>query len=127
LRVPAWTSAWDDFAINSPGAVQDGVGACITQATNLPTQGIAVIAGTYGGNCGAARGNDSWWLNKVCQSQDRCEYVVDYTVIGDPVPGCGKDYVAEWVCLGSGGFPFIRRATATPEAGFGKTVTLTCP
>jgi len=42
----------------------------------------------------------------------------------DPAFGCAKDYVAEWQC---GSDPTVRQARAFPEAGFGKTIRLSCP
>jgi hypothetical protein len=48
---------------------------------------------------------------------------VDYTIIGDPSPGCAKEYVAKWTC--SGGVE-QRTARATAEAGFGSKVVLKC-
>jgi hypothetical protein len=86
--------------------------------------GISVVAGTYGGNCGAPHGNVTGALASACNTLGRCDYIVDYTIIGDPAPGCAKDYVAEWTCNGQS---LVQQATASPEAGFRKTVTLTCP
>jgi hypothetical protein len=86
--------------------------------------GISVVAGTYGGNCGASHGNVTGALRSACNTLGHCDYIVDYTILGDPAPGCGKDYVAEWTCNGQS---LVQRATASPEAGFRKTVTLVCP
>jgi hypothetical protein len=89
-----------------------------------PQTGISVVAGTYGGNCGAPHGNVTGALGSACNTLGHCDYIVDYTIIGDPAPGCAKDYVAEWTCNGQS---LVQRATASPEAGFRKTVTLVCP
>ena len=85
---------------------------------------IAVVAGTYGKNCGASYGNKTEHLAGACNNRTQCDYVIDYRVIGDPVPGCSKDYVAEWRC---GNDAAVRRTSAPPEAGFNKQITLTCP
>ena len=84
---------------------------------------IRVRSGTYGGNCGAPRGNVTEHLAQQCDGQQRCTYVVDHTVIGDPVFGCPKDYVAEYTCADGQ----IRTARAEPEAGYQGLVTLECP
>lgn len=86
--------------------------------------GISVVAGTYGGNCGTSHGNVTGALGSACNTLGHCDYIVDYTILGDPAPGCAKDYVAEWTCNGQS---LVQRATASPEAGFRKTVTLVCP
>ena len=85
---------------------------------------IAVVAGTYGRNCGASYGNKTEHLASACNNQTQCEYIIDYRVIGDPVVGCGKDYVAEWRC---GNDVTTHRTSASPEAGFNKKIILSCP
>ena len=84
---------------------------------------IQVVAGTYGANCKAPQGNKTEHLQKACDGRPACSYKVEHTVIGDPVFGCAKDYVAEWRC--SPDAP-VRKATAAPEAGDGKVVELRC-
>jgi hypothetical protein len=84
---------------------------------------IHVVAGSYGQNCRAARGNVTPHLQQSCDGQSVCAYRVDYKVIGDPAYGCQKDYVAEWTC---GRDPAVRRAVAAPEAGYGSVVQLSC-
>ncbi|MCB1395584.1 MAG: hypothetical protein H6898_04580 [Rhodobacter sp.] len=83
---------------------------------------IHVQSGTYGGNCGAPWGNRTEYLAQECDGQQSCTYYVDYTVIGDPVYGCRKDYVAEYDC----GDGRTRTARAEPEAGYRSPVTLQC-
>ena len=106
-----------------------GRGPCTGTAQDLraappPQTGISVVAGTYGGNCGASHGNVTGALASACNSTlGHCDYIVDYTIIGDPAPGCAKDYVAEWTCNGQS---LVQQATASPEAGFRKPVILSC-
>ena len=96
-----------------------------TFTVGQPSQtGISVVGGTYGGNCGASHSNVTGALGSACNTLGHCDYIVDYTILGDPAPGCAKDYVAEWTCNGQS---LVQRATASPEAGFRKTVTLVCP
>jgi len=85
---------------------------------------IRVVAGTYGQNCGTSHGNKTSHLANACNNKTLCDYVVDYTVIGDPAVGCAKDYVAEWRC---GNDSTVHRASAPPEAGYRKKVNLSCP
>ncbi len=88
-----------------------------------PTQ-IRVLSGTYGGNCGAPFGNATDHLIAACDGSPACDYVIDYHALGDPAPGCSKDYVAEWQC---GRSPQRFRTAAGPEAGMGKRIVLRCP
>jgi hypothetical protein len=85
---------------------------------------IIVVAGTYGKNCNAGYGNKTDHLARSCNDRKRCEYIIDYQVIGDPAVGCGKDYIAEWRC---GNDSTIHRTSASPEAGFRKQIILSCP
>jgi hypothetical protein len=85
---------------------------------------IMVTAGTYGKNCGASYGNATEHLANACNNKSQCEYTIDYTVIGDPASGCRKDYTAEWRCAHGA---TVHNASASPEAGFQKKITLSCP
>jgi hypothetical protein len=52
---------------------------------------VQVENATYGGNCGAGAGNATQDISAKCNGQPSCSYAVDYTIIGDPVPGCAKN------------------------------------
>lgn len=82
---------------------------------------ISVIAATYGGNCGTARGNVTGHIANACNGKAACNYAVDHRVIGDPKYGCRKDYVVQYSCGGQ-----QRQASAGAEAGYGSVVTLSC-
>lgn len=84
--------------------------------------GVVVTSATYGGNCGASRGNVTSNLAQACNGKRSCDYVIDWRIIGDTKPFCGKDYVAEWRC---GDGP-ARSASASPEAGYLKSISLRC-
>lgn len=84
---------------------------------------IQILSGTYGGNVGVPTGNVTKHLFEVCNGQKRCDYKIDYIVIGDPRPGRGKDYVAKYRCGEHGP---IQTVVAKPEAGFGSVITLSC-
>lgn len=84
---------------------------------------IHVVSGTYGRNCGAPKRNKTAHLRRACEGRRACVYTIDYRKIGDPRPGCAKNYIAEWRC---GRASKTRRAVVGPEAGFRKKVTLSC-
>ena len=108
--------------VKGPEGGQCGVTQYVCVAVEPP---ITVTAGTYGGNCGAPQGNVTAALTAACSSRAICDYRIDHRVIGDPAPGCRKDYVAEWTCPAT---PHLTsRARAVPEAGYGSTVRLECP
>ncbi|MCE1225138.1 MAG: hypothetical protein LWW87_01490 [Geobacteraceae bacterium] len=83
---------------------------------------IRVVAGSYGLNCGTSHGNKTEHLAQQCNGKKRCEYKINYQVIGDPAVGCGKEYVAEWQC----GDGELKSTKANAEAGFGSVITLSC-
>jgi len=83
---------------------------------------ILVVSATYGGNCGARPGNVTEALADACTGRRVCEYTIRHQILGDPVPGCPKDFVVRWQC--GDGRP--RRAGVPPEAGFGSVVFLSC-
>lgn len=89
-----------------------------------PPGTIVVGSATYGGNCGVATGNVTAHIARGCNGSASCTYTVDYMVIGDPAPGCVKDYSVSYGCAGSN----VRRTASITgeEAGFRKTVTLSC-
>jgi len=83
---------------------------------------VVVTSATYGGNCGAPRGNVTQHLARACNGKSDCSYVIDWQIIGDPKRFCGKNYVAEWRC---GDGP-VRNASVSPEAGYQKSISLRC-
>jgi hypothetical protein len=97
-----------------------------TLAGRTPPNGwwINVTAGSYGTNAGAPPNNVTWHLAGTCNALMSCYYSVDFNVIGDPVPGIAKDYLAEWTCPPGS---TVHRAWAKAEAGFGSVVRLACP
>jgi hypothetical protein len=75
-----------------------------------------------------SRGPTLWIFGLVsvggCMGGQRLDVATDVKAIGDPAPGCAKDYVAEWSC---GGSSTVRSSTVAAEAGFGSVVSLVCP
>lgn len=94
-----------------------------TNQVVTPTSSITVTAATYGGNCGVQAGNMTAVLAKACNGRDRCDYRIDYKIIGDPARGCHKDFIAAWQCSGD---QASHTARVAPEAGFGSVITASC-
>ncbi|MBI5110017.1 MAG: hypothetical protein HZA62_14875 [Rhodocyclales bacterium] len=83
---------------------------------------IKVVKAEYGVNCKAKNPNVLAHIASACNGKPACNYQVNHTQIGDPAPGCAKNYNVAWEC----GTPGQGRAAgAQPEAS-GKTVSLTC-
>jgi hypothetical protein len=85
---------------------------------------IRVQTASYGQDCGAAAANVTDHAKQTCDGKRDCEYRVDYTLIGDPAPGCAKDYVIGWTC---GAHQKVSYLSAAPEAGLGSVLRLSCP
>ncbi|WP_137885296.1 hypothetical protein [Pseudomonas sp. 2FE] len=85
---------------------------------------IVVISAVYGGNCGSPSGVTQQ-LADACEGKQRCDYLVDHQVIGDPAFGCRKDYVYRWQCAGGEAYPPIQEQTVSPEAS-GQYASLWC-
>ena len=89
----------------------------------LGYDGMGVTGATYGGNCGAHLGNAGYDLEVACDGAMTCSYTIDYRVLGDPAPGCAKDFSAVYLCPGS---TVRHHVYVAPEAGFGKVLTMSC-
>lgn len=92
-----------------------------------PTYGAAVsirvLGAAYGNNCaGNVSTNVTGDLARQCQGRDYCVYQVDSRQIGDPRPGCPKEYHARYMCRDGGN---ERRASASAEAS-GQSIVLDC-
>jgi len=88
--------------------------------------GVRVVAATYGENCKAPHGNNTAAVARACDGRAACDYEVAVANLGDPAPGCGKNFVVEWSC---GDSPTIKRAVVggpDREAGYGLIATLSC-
>jgi hypothetical protein len=90
---------------------------------------INILDANYGTNCGVtdpwARYRYTWDLFSTCDGhQGFCIYVVDYRKIGDPAPGCAKDYTLKYTC---GLDPTVHTGSVPPEAGFNRWAFAACP
>ena len=84
---------------------------------------IRVLGAVYGRNCRAQYGgNVTGDIANQCQGRNYCVYNIDHRRIGDPAPGCAKDYYVRYQCRDGDG---ERWASAGPEAS-GRQVALDC-
>ncbi|HKH00920.1 MAG TPA: hypothetical protein VKB08_09400, partial [Bradyrhizobium sp.] len=55
-----------------------------------------------------------------------CDYRVDVGILGDPAPGCAKEFSAQISCLAEAGNKSVKSVRVPPEAGLGSQVQLGC-
>jgi hypothetical protein len=85
---------------------------------------IHVTEATYGMSCGAAEGNVTEKILAICNAtEDSCAFSVDVGALGDPAPGCGKDFSVSWRC---GDSELTHNTSIAAEAN-GQRVSLKCP
>lgn len=87
---------------------------------------IHIFSATYGENCGAKKGNATKFVSKKCNGKEDCNYVIKSRVIGDPAPGCVKDFQVKWTC---GINQYIHHANLSAEegeAGLNKKIFISC-
>jgi hypothetical protein len=82
---------------------------------------ISVTSATYGAICKVPKGNFTSPLQSACNGKSTCQYTVQFAPVGDPAPGCAKDFAVEWTC-GSGG----SRTIALIAEAIGSRISLTC-
>jgi hypothetical protein len=73
--------------------------ACALFATTPALAQIEIRTAVYGENCGSSSDVTSAVAGR-CNGRPQCRYHVDHTVIGDPAPGCIKDFRVKWSCGG---------------------------
>jgi hypothetical protein len=89
------------------------------------TENINILSATYGGNCGAPKGNASARLRRACNGQVTCGYPVAYSVLGDTAPGCGKSFAVEYSCLPQTAVRQVEIGSKDQDAS-GSIVTMSC-
>jgi hypothetical protein len=78
--------------------------ATVTPPTPPDTPGkIAVTSATFGGNCGASRGNVTAKVAELCDGRTTCSLPGSKVNDPDPAFGCAKTFGAEWRCSGKSG------------------------
>jgi hypothetical protein len=88
--------------------------------------GLEVISASYGANCGAPMGNVTQAVQGACKAATSCVYRVEVGVLGDPAPGCAKEFAAQISCQAEAGNKSVRSVRVPPEAGLGTQVQLGC-
>jgi hypothetical protein len=88
-----------------------------------PFPEITIVGATYGANCQAAAGNATAAVARACDGHSTCRFQVDVAAIGDPSPGCAKEFDIVWRCPGE---EAVRRMTLPAEAGLGSVARLSC-
>lgn len=73
-----------------------------------PADAITIAAATYGGECGAPRGNADYVLAALCQGKGRCELPALHATLAKTAPACARDLSVEYRC---GNDPTIRTAS----------------
>ena len=70
------------------------------EQANRPVPLITVEEATYGSNCGRriGRGNVTQFFSKACDGRSSCDVTIDVAQLGDPAPGCGKDFAIRFLC-----------------------------
>jgi hypothetical protein len=71
-----------------------------TERSNHPPSRITVEEATYGSNCGrrVGRGNVTPFFSKACDGRSSCDVTISVDQLGDPAPGCGKDFSIRFLC-----------------------------
>jgi peptidoglycan/LPS O-acetylase OafA/YrhL len=93
-------------------------------STALITDGLRITSATYGANCHAPIGNSTQALRTACNGGQVCDYTVDVDLLGDPAPGCAKNFSVEYRCA-PGNALLTREAPG--EAGLKSHLKLSCP
>jgi hypothetical protein len=94
----------------------------VSQQAHAQYNTVNVLDATYGQNCGAWYGNVTSEVRQSCNNQNQCQYYVNVQRIGDPAPGCSKDFVVHYQC---GYGSQTQTASVFAEAN-GKIVNLNC-
>jgi hypothetical protein len=87
-----------ELACTSKVASNDPAATAATNPEPVAATGVQILSATYGGSCGAPRGNATKDLANRCNGREDCDYVVDVDRLGDPAPRCGKDFQVEYSC-----------------------------
>jgi hypothetical protein len=60
---------------------------------------ITIEQATYGANCGGAKPvNATQRVARVCDGRTSCNMLISAPELGDPAPGCGKEFSVRYRC-----------------------------
>lgn len=62
--------------------------------------GINVLTAWYGPSCNTQHGNVTAHVKSRCDGKASCSYTVDAGTLGDPAPGCSKNFLVLYACQG---------------------------
>ncbi len=83
---------------------------------------ITVLTAWYGQSCGTTHGNVTAHVQSRCNGRRSCNYPVEVQTLGDPSPGCQKNFVVLYTCSDA---TTVRLVQLTAEAS-GRLVELSC-
>lgn len=84
--------------------------------------GINVLTAWYGQTCNAQHGNVTAHVKSRCDGKQACLYTVDVGHLGDPAPGCSKNFVVLYACQGQAEV----RLAQLPAEAHGKALNFNC-
>jgi len=94
----------------------------VSENAAAQTRAITIVAGTYGENCGATRGNLTRELARHCNGRQTCDYALSVLHPGGTPMTCPSDFRAEWHCDHAD----FHSAALGPGAKAGDTLVLGC-
>ena len=92
---------------------------------SCPAGTIQLDSAVYGSNCNARAPSVIGRVAASCDGQRTCNYAISHTTLGDPGPGCGKDFKSTYRCVGDYQVGTSLSAELPAEAS-GKSVALSC-
>ncbi|MFM2054973.1 MAG: hypothetical protein RL456_3010 [Pseudomonadota bacterium] len=97
-------------------------GAALAALPALAAAEITVLTAWYGQSCGTSHGNVTAHVQSRCNGRRTCSYPVHVDALGDPAPGCSKNFVVLYACKGQAPV----RLSQIPAEAHGRTVELNC-
>jgi hypothetical protein len=86
------------------------------------TGAIRILSATFGGSCGAERGNRTGAVSAQCDGKTQCQFAVNQD-FGDPAPNCAKDFSVKYRC---GAHETVMIAEHGATSGENYTLLLDC-
>lgn len=84
--------------------------------------GINVLTAWYGQTCNAQHGNVTAHVKSRCDGKQSCAYTVSADQLGDPAPGCPKNFAVLYACQGQTDL----RLAQLPAEAHGRAINFTC-
>ena len=90
---------------------------------SVASTGVQIKSATYGGSCGAVKGNATLKVQAACQGRAECNYEVNVARLGDPAAGCSKSFAVSFTCAPHHN---VYTMSVPGESGLGSVVRLNC-